>query len=389
MPWKTIKPMDQKIQLLSEWNTRECSKVDLSHKYNLSRPTIDKWLTRYEKEGIDGLKERSRAPHHCPHKVSDEIVDMIVTQKLKNTNRGPKKVIAQLKREYPEIIWPAPSTVGEWLKRYNLVKKKKKRARVAPYTEPFGRCAQANSIWSADYKGQFQTQNDKMCYPLTISDNHSRYLLRCHGLYGPRYKQTKAVFESAFKEYGLPDAIRTDNGIPFASISIGGLSHLSIWWILLGIVPERIDRGCPEQNGRHERMHRTLKEETLNPIAQTLKKQQLIFEHFKVEYNTERPHEALNQQCPCEHYKPSARSYPKRLKKIEYDNSLEVRHICRNGHFMFKNHDFFLSKLLAEHAIGLKEVADGYWKIYFSFQTIGTIDMRKNKILNKIYMEGM
>ena len=258
------------------------------------------------------------------------------------------------------------------------------RSRVAPYTEPFAHCTQPNAVWSADYKGQFYTQDGQLCYPLTITDNRSRYLLKCHGLQGPRYYQTKTVFESAFKEYGLPDAIRTDNGIPFASVSIGGLSRLSIWWILLGITPERIDKGCPEQNGRHERMHRTLKEEALDPVEQTLKKQQLVFERFRIEYNTERPHEALNQGYPCECYKQSTRPYPKRLKKLEYEGNITVRQVYSNGHIKHKNQDFFLSKLLARYPVGLKEVADGYWRIYLSFQAIATIDLRKKKIINKI-----
>lgn len=387
MPWKTVKPMDQKIRLLSDWQAGQCSKTDLSHKYDVSRPTINKWLMRYEHEGIDGLKERSRAPQHCPHKTSDEIISMIISRKLTNIKRGPKKVIAQLRKEYPELSWPAPSTAGDWLKKLNLVRKKKKRLCVAPYTKPFAQCTKPNAVWSADYKGQFYTQDGKICYPLTISDNHSRYLLKCQGLVGPRYHQTKAVFRAVFKEYGLPNAIKTDNGIPFASTSIGGLSHLSIWWILLGIVPERIDKGCPQQNGRHERMHRTLKEEALNPVAQTLEKQQLAFESFRISYNTDRPHESLNQQCPSDYYQPSTLPYRKKLGKPRYDSIITVRQACRNGHFMFKNHDFFLSKLLADQPIGLKEVADGYWTIYFSFQPIGTIDMRKKRVLNKLYPE--
>ncbi len=386
MPWKTVKAMDQKIQLISNWITGQFSKTDLSHEYNISRPTVDKWITRYEQEGIDGLKERSRAPSNCPHRISDEIIEMIIAQKLKNAKRGPKKIIAQLKREYPHIEWPSPSTAGEWLKRHNLTNKKKKRHRIAPYTEPFKLCNQPNAVWSADFKGQFNTQDGKLCYPLTISDNYSRYLLKCHGLQGPRHYQTKAVFELAFKEYGLPYAIRTDNGIPFASISIGGLSYLSIWWILLGITPERIDKGHPEQNGRHERMHRTLKEEAITQTAQTLKEQQLAFNRFRVTYNTQRPHEALDQGYPCEHYKQSVRSYPKRLRKPEYEEDIQVRQVQRNGHFIFKNHDFFLTKLLGKYPIGLKEVADGYWQIYFSFQPIGTIDIRKKMIINKLYI---
>jgi len=388
MPWKTMEVMDQKIRLIVDWGTKKFSKADLSCKYEISRPTIDKWLARYGQEGIDGLKERSRAPHNCSHKTSDKIIEMIVVQKLKNAKRGPKKIIAQLKREHPNMQWPSPSTAGEWLKKHNLVKKRKKRHRVAPYSEPFRMCTKPNEVWSADYKGQFSTQDGKLCYPLTISDNYSRYLLKCHGLQGPRYYQTKAVFESAFKEYGLPNAIRTDNGIPFASVSIGGLSHLSIWWILLGIIPERIDKGCPEQNGRHERMHRTLKEEALNPVAQTLREQQMEFKRFRVAYNDKRPHEALNQEYPCDYYKTSKRAYSHRLKKPEYDSSVEIRQVRRNGHIMFSNQDFFLSKLLGGYAIGLKEVDDGYWQIYFSFQPIGTIDIRKKRIINELYEAG-
>jgi len=384
MPWITVDAMDQKIKLISDWSTGELSKMDLSSKYEVSRPTIDKWVTRYVEEGIDGLKERSRAPHTINQRTSDEVIEMIIAKRLKNTKRGPKKIIATLKREYPQIKWPSPSTAGEWLKKHNLVHKKKKRHRVAPYDEPFRYCTEPNIVWSADYKGQFNTQDGKLCYPLTISDNCSRYLLKCHGLEGPRYCETKAVFESTFREYGLPYAIRTDNGTPFASVSIGGLSYLSIWWILLGIAPERIDKGCPEQNGRHERMHRTLKEEAISNTAQSLKEQQMAFERFKIEYNNERPHEALNQGYPCEYYKQSTRLYPKRLKEPEYENNITVRQVYSNGHIKHKSQDFFLSKLLAGYPIGLKEVADGYWRIYFSFQAIATLNLRKKKIINKI-----
>ena len=383
MPWITVDAMDQKIKLISDWSTGEFSKMDLSSKYEISRPTIDKWVTRYAEEGVDGLKERSRAPHTINQRTSNEVIEMIVAKRLKNTKRGPKKIIAILKREYPDIQWPSPSTAGGWLKRYNLAHKKKRRHRVTPYDEPFKLCNQPNAVWSADYKGQFNTQDGKLCYPLTISDNYSRYLLRCKGLRGPRYYQTKTVFESAFREYGLPHAIRTDNGIPFASVSIGGLSYLSIWWILLGIAPERIDKGCPEQNGRHERMHRTLKEEAITKAAYSLKEQQIVFERFRTEYNNQRPHEAHNQDYPCEYYKQSTRLYPKHLKKPEYEDSLTVRQVYSNGHIKHKNQDFFLSKLLAGYPLGLKEVADGYWRIYFSFQAIGTIDLRKKKIINK------
>jgi transposase InsO family protein len=389
MPWKIMDAMDQKITLISDWNSSAYSKAELARKYELSRQTIYKWLLRYEQEGIDGLKERSRAPHECANKTSQDLINAIISRKRENMKRGPKKIIAQLAREYPGVKWPAPSTAGEWLKRYDLTKRRKKRHRVAPYTEPFRACAGPNTVWSADYKGQFQTLDGKLCYPLTISDNYSRYLIRCAGLNGPRHYQTKAVFESAFREYGLPDAIRTDNGTPFAYSSIGGLSYLSIWWILLGIVPERIEKGCPEQNGRHERMHRTLKDEAIDPPASTLKDQRVIFDEFRKIYNTARPHEALGQKYPIDYYRPSLRAYPKQVRKPEYGSALEVRYVCNNGHFMFRNEDYFISKLLANYPIGLKEVDDGYWQIYFSFHPIGHLDIRKKRIVNKVYKENV
>lgn len=384
MPWKTETTMDQRIQLIADWQSEVFSKTDLSQKYQVSRPTIDKWLNRYEQEGIDGLKDRSSAPHKCPHKTKDELIDLIIKQKEKNTKRGPKKVLAQLKKKHPDIDWPAASTIGEWLKKHGLVKARKKRQRVPSYEQPFGHCKQSNDVWSADYKGQFVMGNKQKCYPLTISDNYSRYLLKCDGLLGPRYKETKAVFELAFKEYGLPKAIRTDNGTPFAYKSIAGLSRLSKWWILLGIIPERIEKGCPQQNGRHERMHRTLKEDALDVIAPNLKAQQFELEKFRIDYNTQRPHEALKQETPCDFYQPSKQKYPRKLPKPEYDIGCEIRNVCSNGRIYFRNKEFFITKLLANEPVGLKEIEDGYWSIYFSFFQLGILDIRKNKIINKL-----
>lgn len=277
MPWKEIKPMDQRVQLIEDWKGAYYSITDLSRKYGVSRKTVYKWLKRYQDDGIDGLFEQRRAPKYSPNRTSEEKVKVIVAEKLKNRRRGPKKIHARLKAQYPEVSWPVPSTIGNWLKKYGLVKHRKRRKRVVPYAEPFRGCDSPNAVWSADYKGQFYTKNKKVCYPLTISDNYSRYLIKCAGLPGPRYEETKKVFESAFREYGLPDAIRTDNGTPFAGRCAGGLSRLSIWWIKIGVVPERIEKGKPQQNGRHERMHRTLKEEALYEVAKNMKDQQERF----------------------------------------------------------------------------------------------------------------
>lgn len=383
MPWKITDTMDQKIQLIADWQSDYFSVTDLSNRYGVSRPTIYKWLSRYEEFGIEGLKEQSRAPHHSPNQTEADIVEFIVKEKLKNRNRGPKKIYNQLKAQYPDRDWPAPSTIGEWLKKYDLVKKRKKRLRVPPYEEPFQSCQAPNAVWSADYKGQFHMRNGKVCYPLTISDNYSRYLLRCQGLPGPRYQPTRKVFESAFREYGLPDAIRVDNGTPFASRGIGGVSRLSIWWIQLGIIPERIDKGCPQQNGRHERMHRTLKAEAVDSKTPNIKEQQKRFDWFRFDYNHYRPHESLNQKPPAEYYQKSDRKYIEKPVLPDYDPGFIVRRVCSGGDIKLYGHRYYLTELLFGQDVGLKETADGQLTIYYSFLPLGTIDLRKNKVLRQ------
>lgn len=381
MPWKTVKAMDQKIQLIADWQTKRFSITDLSKKYTISRPTIYKWLNRYEYIGLDGLKEQSRKPYYHPRQTKDAIVQLLIAEKLKNRKRGPKKIYYQLKEQYPDIVLPSISTIAEWFKKYDLVKKRRRRLRVPPYTEPFQDCQRSNAVWSADYKGQFYTKDGHVCYPLTISDNHSRYLIKCQGLPGPRYHETKAVFESVFNEYGLPDAIRTDNGIPFAGKSAGGLSRLSVWWIQLGITPERIDKGCPQQNGRHERMHRTLKDEVLDPIALNIKEQQKRFDWFRYDYNTYRPHEALGQQSPIKHYEKSMRRYVKRIQPPHYDFDYVVRQIKPSGEMRFSGKTYQISQLIAKQPVGLKEVDEGIWHIYYYHYRLAILDFRKNKII--------
>lgn len=381
MPWKTVKPMDQKIQLIADWQTEQLSITALSQKYNVSRPTAYKWINRYQQLGIDGLKEQDKTPVYSPHQTPNDIVNLIIKEKRKNKNRGPKKVLAQLKKKYPRIKWPSANTVGNWLKKYGLVKRKKRRRLVPPYTEPFLECQESNAVWSADYKGQFFTKDKKICYPLTISDNYSRYLIKCQGLPGPRYQETKTVFEAAFREYGLPYAIRTDNGTPFAGRSAGGLSRLMVWWIQLGIKPERIKKANPQQNGRHERMHRTLKEETLNPIAYSLKEQQRSFNWFCFDYNNYRPHEALGQNTPSIYYKKSTRLYLEKPIIPDYDLCYKVRKVRYSGEIKFKNKMYGLTTLLTGQPVGLKQTTEDAWNVYYSFYKVATIDLRKNKII--------
>ncbi len=381
MPWKIEGTMNLKTAMIGDWRQQKHTITELSNKYSISRPTVYKWLRRYETQGNKGLEDQSRRPLKSPRQTNAQIIELIVKEKLKNRHRGPKKIWHQLKRQYPAMVLPVVSTIGEWLKKHGLVTRRIRRSRVPPYTQPFQGCNKPNAVWSVDYKGQFHTRTGQMCYPLTISDNYSRYLLACQALPGPRYRPTKAVFERIFEEYGLPHAIRSDNGIPFASTNVTGLSSLSLWFVQLGIIPERIEKGCPQQNGRHERMHRTLKAETVCPPSATLKEQQERFDMFRIDYNNDRPHEALNQDVPAHYYQHSSRPYSNKLFVPTYDLGCIVRSVYPSGEIMFKRTTYYIAQLLAGQPLGFKEVADGIWHIFYSFLPLAIIDMRKKRIL--------
>lgn len=381
MPWRVINQMELKFQLMEDWNTGYFTISALSQKYGISRPTVYKWLERYKHSGIKGLKEESRAPKHCPNRTSKKILSLVIAEKLKNRKRGPRKVRAQLKRKHPELEIPAVSTIGYWLKKEGLVEQRKKRLYVPPYTQPFCDCESSNDVWSIDYKGQFYMKNSHVCYPLTLSDNFSRFLLCCQALEGPRYEPTQHCLESVFREYGLPDAIRSDNGTPFAGRGLGGLSQLMVWWILLGIIPERIQKGCPQQNGRHERMHRTLKSDALNPVAGNLKEQQKAFDIYRYDYNYDRPHESLQDRTPSDYYVKSNRSYVENPHPPVYGADYLIRQVRHNGEIKFVGRMFYLTELLAGLPVGLKEIDNGLWKLQFSFYDLGSIDLRRNKVI--------
>ena len=381
MPWKVINPMDLKVQFIDDWNNGHFSITDLSRKYGISRPTVYKWLVRHKQLGIEGLKEQSRAPKNCPNRTPKKILNLLIQEKLKNRKSGPRKIRARLKRQRPELELPAVSTISYWLKKEGLVEQRKKRLHVPPYTEPFVECNAPNKVWSMDYKGQFYMKNDHVCYPFTVSDNFSRFLLRCKALAGPRYMPTKEALKSTFREYGLPDVIRNDNGTPFASKCIGGLSRLSIWLIQQGIIPERIKKGCPQENGRHERMHRTLKSDALDPVARNLKDQQKQFDIFQHDYNNYRPHESLNDQPPSDYYKKSNRPYVEHPHPPGYGYEYKIRRVRQSGDIKFNGQMFFLTESLAGQPVGLKEIADGLWQLQYSFYVLGSVDLRKNKII--------
>jgi len=373
--------VNERIRFVFEVQKGMASKAEICRRFGISRVTGDKWLTRFAEFGLRDMENRSRAPRHHPNEVPQELAELIVALRRRYKRWGPKKLRVLLQKKYAQMRWPACSTIGEILRRAGLTVPRKRRRRTPPYTQPFGACDQPNAVWCADFKGWFRTGDGVRCDPLTISDAHSRYLLRLQAMGETKESPVHSLFEATFREYGLPWAIRTDNGPPFASHGIGGLSRLSVWWIKLGIVPERIEPGHPEQNGRHERMHLTLKTAATSPPARDLRRQQVAFDRFQREFNEERPHEALGQKCPASVYAPSPREYREQVE-LEYPASLAVRSVKGNGVFNWRGQVVFLGEALARERVGLAEVSDGCWAVYFCRQAVGIVDERRRKVVD-------
>ena len=378
MPWKETSAMNQKIQLIADWLSGEYRKSELCEVYGISRPTVDKWIGRYQEFGAAGLEELSRATQRHPNQTAEELRALIMQTKLERQKWGPKKVMDLLRAQRPELPWPADSTAGEILKRAGLVQARKRRRRVTPYSEPFATCGAPNQSWSADFKGDFLMGNGRRCYPLTISDNFSRYLLLCRALARPTLAQVQPWFEWVFREFGLPEVIRTDNGTPFASLALGGISQLSKWWIKLGIKPERIQPGKPAQNGRHERMHRTLKE-AVAPQKDLLT-QQSCYDPFLREFNDQRSHEALGRKPPVTVHYISPRSYPVKLPEVQYESGVTVRHVRRRGEIKWRGRLIYLTHVLANEPVGLKLIAEDKWEVRYSFHLLGVLEGKNRRL---------
>jgi transposase InsO family protein len=347
------------------------------------------WVRRYEAEGRAGLRDRSRAPHQPGNQTPGEIEAAVLELRREHPRWGPRKLKWVLEHAEPQIVWPAASTIGTILAREGLVIVRKKRRRVPPYTQPFAAASQPNRVWCADFKGWFRTQDGQRVDPLTLTDAHSRYLLRCQAVEKTDTERVQAILAAAFGEYGLPEAIRSDNDAPFASRAVGGLSRLSLWWMKLGIRPERIQAGHPEQNGRHERMHRTLKQETASPPASTARAQQRAFDRFRRTYNEVRPHEGLDMQTPASVYVSPPRPYPGRAREPEYDSSLHVRRVQQMGQFRWKSEYVFLSEVLRGERVGLLPVTDRYFTLYFAAFPLALFDSRELKIMPLPEGEGL
>jgi transposase InsO family protein len=310
-----------------------------------------------------------------PNQTPAETEAALLALRQAHMRWGPRKLREVLRRSQARV--PAASTIGALLQRAGLVGERRRRRRTPPYSQPLAAAEGPNQVWCADFKGHFRTRDGERIDPFTMSDAHSRYLLRCQAVPKTDTSSVRAICEAAFREYGLPQAIRTDNGAPFASRAVAGLSRLAVYWMKLNIVPERIAPGHPEQNGRHERMHRTLKQETAQPAAANRRAQQRAFDEFRREYNQQRPHEALGLRTPAEMYDASPRPYPSRIAQPEYEPGVAVRGVCDGGKFRWQGRFVFLSHALAGERVALRPVADDGWCIYFAAFPLAYFDSRK------------
>ena len=381
MPWKETDPMCQRTQFIALHQSGLFSVCELCIRFGVSRKTAYKWLARFEEQGHEGLQERSHATRSCPHKTAQQIEQLLLQVRGDHPSWGPKKLLAYLNKRHPNLALPAASTVGDLLKRSGLIAAKRRRRWGHPGSVAL-EASTPNQVWCADFKGQFKMADGQYCFPLTVTDAHSRYLLACDAYLSTQTTGAITTFERLFQQLGLPSAIRTDNGVPFATAAIGGLSQLNVWWTRLGIVHQRIDPGKPQQNGRHERMHKTLKAEATKPAQKNQQAQQERFDTFRHEFNAERPHEALDQQTPASLYTSSSRQMPSKPPKPEYPPHFQVRLVSGVGTFRLHGWQTHLSEVLSGQYIGLEEVDDGVWSIWFLERELGRFDQRSGKIFH-------
>jgi len=388
MPWKGVTVSEQRERFLEDYLLNYYSVSELAERFTISRKTAHKWIDRFQEHGHDGYHEGSRRPHSCPFQTEPAVVEELVSLRKAHPHWGPRKLLDLMHQRQPRRDLPAVSTAALILARQGLVRPRRRYRRAhpgCPKSIPEG----PNDIWAADYKGQFRLKNGQYCFPLTVSDLASRYVLGVDGHPAISLERTIQHFVRLFETYGLPNRIRTDNGTPFASSALARLSQLSVWFIKLGIYPELIEPGEPQQNGVHERMHRTLKQEATVPPGSSLRAQQRKFDRFREEFNEERPHEALGMKRPAQIYQPSSRSMPRRMEPYDYPSHYLVRRVSRCGTIRVLRNQVFVSNTLHEDNVGLEEVDDGVYDLFFCFYQIGRYELRANKIHDIVSRVGV
>ena len=374
MAWRNVSPMEERVRFIFEAQLGLWTMTELCERYGISRKTGYKWQKRFNEQGIDGIRELSRAPKHCPHRTPEEVVKRVLEERQRHPKWGPKKLAQALKRCGDPFQVPAPSTIGGILQRHGLVRRRRRRRGAVgrwpgTLTEP----QRANHVWGVDFKGWFRTGNGQRCDPLTASDLYSRFVLGCRALSGQTTQIVRPVFEKIFTEYGVPEVIRVDNGAPFGSRGPCGLTKLSMWWVQLGIRVEFIEPGHPEQNAVHERMHRTLKDETCCPPKWTHRAQQRRFDQWRREFNFERPHEGLAMRCPAEVYRPSAIAYSKVPKAFSYPRFFEVRRVREAGQISLNGKPRFIGHAFSGIDVGLEPISSEKRLVHVGPLVIGTI----------------
>ncbi|MBK5102178.1 MAG: transposase [Desulfobacteraceae bacterium] len=388
MPWKGVTVSEQRQRFLEDYQLNYYSVSDLAERFGISRNTAYRWINRFKQHGQAGFHELSRRPHTCPWQTDKAIAKELVKLRKAHPRWGPRKLLDLMQHRDPGIQLPSVSTGARILAREGLVKPRRRYRRShpgCPKSVPQG----PNDIWPADYKGQFRLKNGNYCFPLTVSDLSSRFILGVDAHPAISLEKTVRHFTVLFDTYGLPNRIRTDNGVPFASNALARLSQLSVWFIKLGIYPELIEPGKPQQNGVHERMHRTLKQEATIPPASSMRAQQRKFDDFREEFNQVRPHEAIGMKRPAEIYQSSRRAMPKRIETYDYPGHYLVRRVSRAGTIRVFHKQIFISNTLQEDYVGLEEVDDGVYDLFFCFYHIGRYELQTNKIHDIVSKVGL
>jgi putative transposase len=378
MPWKETCAVDQRVALVADWLRHEWTMTELAARYGISRKTAYKWVGRYDVAGAPGLVEQSRRPTVFGRALAPPVEAAILALRRTYPQWGPRKLAAILAEREPQVEWPAPSTMGELLRRAGLSTPRRRVRYIVPLTQPLVAAQQPNDVWTADFKGWFRTGDGTRCDPLTVADACSRFVLCCR-IVAPTGVGVRPWFERTFRTYGLPRALRTDNGSPFASTGPGRLSRLAVWWLKLGIQLDRIAPGHPEQNGRHERFHLTLQTETTSPPARSPAQQQRRFDRQRQTFNEVRPHEALGLTPPARTYQGSPRPYPGRLEDPWYDATYQVRRVSPNGQIKWRGELVFVSEAVRGELVGLAETARGDWTVQFMYVELGRIDRQTRK----------
>jgi len=372
--------VDERMRFVMAVESQEEPFAVVCRRFGVSRKTGYKWLARYETDGVSGLLDRSRAPHDHPQAIAAAIRERCLAVRRAHPTWGPVKVRAWLERRKPDIGWPAASTIGALFDREGLTVKRRLRRRCPPSAAPFANCDEANDVWCIDFKGWFRTGDGGRCEPLTLSDAYSRYLLRCQAVSRTDEDHVWPILGAAFREFGLPNSLRSDNGPPFASPGAGGLTKLAVKVIKAGVLPQRIKPGKPQQNGRHERLHLTLLQDTANPPARSLRHQLERFKTFQRMYNEERPHEALGNATPADHYNLSPRRWDGVLREPEYGAEGEVRRVRQNGEIKWRGNTIYITAALIGEPICLRDDANGGHTVFFGPVVLGIINHGEDRL---------